>query len=110
MGISAARGRELADVAVGDVGDGLYLSFLPQVIAVAQVEEVLFVAVLLADGVDDETPAGAEVGEGVNHGFPDGRGVDDGVELLWGVVFGVTGPCCSSSRAKSRWSGSRAKT
>src|SRR4051812_42055775 len=59
-----ARGQrqKLGDIGAGDVGDALDLALHPQVLGVVELEESALVALLLANGVDDQATAGREVG------------------------------------------------
>ncbi len=74
------------------VGHGLDLLLQPQVILVAEPQQLVLVSLLLADGVDDQAAPRAQIGQGLHHRLPGRRRIDDRVQGHRGPLRGITRP------------------
>src|SRR5271157_4288360 len=95
LGLERDLGRqaeELAHVGPGDVGDALDLLLQPEVSGVVDPQQGVLVDLLLADRIDDQTPAPLQVFERLDDRRP-GRGrVDDRVQPPRGPRARLAGP------------------
>jgi hypothetical protein len=73
--------QEVRNVESRHVGDRLDLPLHPQLFAIVQPEQVVFVGLFFPNRVDDEPTAGPKVVERLDNRLPDRRRVDDRVEF-----------------------------
>ena len=92
--------QDTADVLAGNVGDGFYFFFQPEVAGVVQILEGVLIASFFADGVDYQATAGGQVGQGFANRKPGRGGIDDGLAGLGGTGGGRASPISTQAESK----------